>query len=69
MTTTTMRPGEYEAMLQLDPKDPDALYQLGIAYLLKKQPTKAKDQYEALKFLDPGNAGKLKKLMELAEAP
>ena len=52
----------FEKIIALDPEDADAYYELGLAYLAKRQKAKAMDVYNVLQKLDPGLAGKLKSI-------
>lgn len=50
----------YNALLTLWPENPNALYKLGLAHLVLRQPGKAQAEYLSLKLVDPDLAEKLR---------
>ena len=58
----------YTTLLTFWPQNPNALYKLGLAYLLLNDPGKAQAEYLALKMVDPDLADKLlEAIKQLAE--
>jgi hypothetical protein len=54
----------FEKIVALDGEDTDSYYELGLAYLARGQKAKALDAYSKLQKLDPGLAGKLRRLIK-----
>jgi tetratricopeptide (TPR) repeat protein len=59
----------YTALLALWPANANALYKLGLAHLLLKEPGKAQAEYLSLKIVDPELAAKLLKVINQGAAP
>jgi tetratricopeptide (TPR) repeat protein len=54
----------FEKIIAIDQDDADTYYELGLAYLAQGQKTKAMDACGRLQALDPGLAGKLRRIAE-----
>ena len=51
-----MRRSELKRVIQIDPRDEPAYYQLGVLYLAQKQPAKAEEVFQRLLKIDPNSA-------------